>query len=190
MRDDLGPGHCVGRLRMTRGALAALADVVDVEEIGVAFFIGRADPDGWSIRSVERVPNLADERYPHKARGDLRPRQSAWAYDPEVRATLDARAAEAGDRIVALAHTHRHGRTAPSTLDWRRTRAAELGAIIHGHSGLVTLYRRGTIKAPGAIVYRGRAASWPTSHRAFCAKPADLPASLADYPQIERCSLW
>lgn len=159
MRDDLGPGHCVGRLRMTRGALAALADVVDVEEIGVAFFIGRADPDGWSIRSVERVPNLADERYPHKARGDLRPRQSAWAYDPEVRATLEAR-------------------------------AAELGAIIHGHSGLVTLYRRGTIKAPGAIVYRGRAASWPTSHRAFCAKPADLPASLADYPQIERCSLW
>lgn len=145
MRDDLGPGHCVGRLRMTRGALAALADVVDVEEIGVAFFIGRADPGGWSIRAVET-----------------------------------------GDRIVALAHSHRHGRTAPSTLDWRRTRAAELGAIIHGHSGLVTPCRRGTIKAPGAIVYRGRATSWPRSHRALCASPADLPASLADYPQIER----
>lgn len=189
-RPDLAPGFNAGRLRMSRRALAGLLRIVDPEEIGVAFLLGRADPDGWSVRDVVAVPNVADLRYPHKARGDLRPRQSAWAFHAETRDAIEAGAAETGDRIVAVAHTHRHGRTAPSTLDWRRVRAVELGAIVHGHSGLVTLYRRGTVKGPGAIVYRGRVPTWSAAVQSFCAAPTDLPAPLSSYPEIERCKPW
>lgn len=124
-----------------RRDLIALADP---DEIGIGFMLGfRAH---HFIARVVRTPNHADQKYPHKGR------QRSWAFHWEAAQAAEAEAFKQGLAFVGIVHTHRHGKTKPSTLDWRRPRARDVGAIYHCNSGLVTFFLRGTTQRKGGII--------------------------------------
>lgn len=165
-------------------AACQLAALVSPDEIGVGLMLGwvnNCPGEPITVAQVARLPNLANSAYPHKASPDQEARQRAWAFDWSL---VDRLAEQEAWALapVGLVHVHRHGKTLPSALDWRRGRAGMHCAIFHPGSGLLTFYRRGTTGMRGAytgcvqLVYPERvAAPW----RRFCAPPVDLEVAVA-----------
>lgn len=136
--------------RLEPAAVADMIHLADPDEIGIGMmvgFLGRG-----IIARVYRVPNRADQAYPHRGR------QRAWAFEWAEAERIEAEAFRAGLAFVGIVHTHRHAQSKPSTLDWRRPRARDVAAIYHCRSGLLTFYTRPTVRRKGEILGRVRLA--------------------------------
>jgi len=144
------PVEAVKLVGITREAASELEKLADPAEIAVAALIGAIKGTSCLITGAIRLPNEADTIYPAKGR------QRAWSVDWHAIEHLEVEAERVAPNttVLGILHTHRHGKSLPSALDWRRPRARDLAAIYHPGSGILTLYIRGTTKRKGRVVAR------------------------------------
>jgi hypothetical protein len=140
-------------LSISAFAIDDLWRLVVPDEIGIGMLLGsysvtpagRIQPAGTiniHLQEVLRIANLANEVYPGKATPTLEPRQRAWAFRwPEIdRRAESCKHHGPGFDFIGLVHVHRHGKSLPSALDWRRGRHGMPCAILHPGSGALTLF--------------------------------------------------
>lgn len=144
------PVDAVTRVRLTPNVAVDLQALADPGEIAVAAILGIIKDGGALVTGLVRFPNHADAVYPAKGR------QRAWTVDWPMIERLEGEAGRQTPQlqVLGILHTHRHGKSLPSALDWRRPRAKDLAGIYHPGSGVLTLYIRGTTRRKGRIVAR------------------------------------